>query len=80
MGRLVFVIDEKVLLNFFTVPLICFLLAAQELLKIKVSVEPCLVSVVVLKRGCSGTGEYEKKSQYTHYKKLDCTPASNHLE
>ncbi len=29
------------------------------LLKIKVSVEPCLVSVVVLMRGCSGTGEYE---------------------
>ncbi len=29
------------------------------LLKIKVSVEPCLVSVVVLTRGCSGTGEYE---------------------
>ncbi len=32
-------------------------LAAQELLKIKVSMEPCLVSVVVLMRGCSGTGE-----------------------
>ncbi len=29
------------------------------LLKIKVSVEPCLVSVVVLMRGYSGTGEYE---------------------
>ncbi len=29
------------------------------LLKIKVSVEPYLVSVVVLMRGCSGTGEYE---------------------
>ncbi len=44
------------LLNFFTVPLIIiiFLLAAQVLLKIKVSVEPCLVSVVVLMRGlCS---------------------------
>ncbi len=43
-------------------------------LKIKVSVEPFLLSVVVLMRGCSGTGEYEigkgkkKKSQYTHYK------------
>ncbi len=73
MGRLFFVIDEKVLLNFFTVPLFFFPLAAQELLKIKVSVEPCLVSVVVLMRGCSGTDEYEaggrKKSQYTHYKK-----------
>ncbi len=29
------------------------------LLKIKVSVEPCLVRVVVLMRGCSGTCEYE---------------------
>ncbi len=29
------------------------------LLKIKVSVEPCLVSVVVLMSGCSGTDEYE---------------------
>ncbi len=29
------------------------------LLKIKVSVEPCLVSVVVLMRDCSGMGEYE---------------------
>ncbi len=36
-----------------------FLLAAQELLKTKVSVEPCLVSVVVLMRGRSGTDEYE---------------------
>ncbi len=64
-----FVIEEKVLLIF-------FLKAAQVLLKIKVSVEPCLVSVVVLMRGCSGTGAYEagkeknKKSQYTHYNKL----------
>ncbi len=47
-------------MNFFTVPLIYFFkLAVQELLKIKVSVEPCLVSVVVLMRGCSGTDEYE---------------------
>ncbi len=29
------------------------------LLKIKVSLEPCLLHVVVLMRGCSGTGEYE---------------------
>ncbi len=29
------------------------------LLKIKVSVNYCLVSVVVLTRGCSGTGKYE---------------------
>ncbi len=28
------------------------------LLKIKVSVEPCLVSVVVRTRDCFGTGEY----------------------
>ncbi len=38
------------------------------LLKIKVSVEPCLVGVVLM-RGCSVTDEYEagkeKKSQYT---------------
>ncbi len=35
-----------------------FLSAAQVLLKIKASVEPCLVSVVLM-RGCSGTGAYE---------------------
>ncbi len=73
MGRLIFVIEDKVLSIFFTVPLIFFLLAAQVLLKRKVSVEPCLVRVVVLMRGCSGMGEYEdgkeNKSQYTHYKK-----------
>ncbi len=68
MGRLIFVIEEKVLLIFFTVPLFFFLLAAQELLKIKVCVEPCLVSVVVLMRGCSGTGEYETgKKKITVY-------------
>ncbi len=62
MGRLIFVIEENVLLIFFTVPLIfffIFLLATQELLKTKVSVEPCLVSVMVLMRGCSGMDEYE---------------------
>ncbi len=63
MGRLIFVIEE-VLLIFFTVPLFFFLLAAQVLLKIKVSVEPCLVSVVV--RGCSGTGEYETGKENNH--------------
>ncbi len=63
MGRLIFVIEQKVLLNFFF-----FLLAAQVLLKIKVSVEPCLVSVVVLMRGYSGTGEYEAgKEKITVY-------------
>ncbi len=51
------------------------------LLKIKESVEPCFVSVVVLMRGCSGTGEYEagkeNKSQYTHYNQLDYTTGSD---
>ncbi len=61
-------------------PYFYFLLAAQEFLKIKVSVEPGLFSVVVLMRGCSGTGEYEagkEKSQYTHYKKQDYTTEYN---
>ncbi len=64
-----FVIEEKVLLNFFTVPLIFInFLAAQVLLNIKVSVELCLVSVVVLMRGCSDTGEYEAgKEKITVY-------------
>ncbi len=57
--------------NFFTVPLIIilfFLLAAQFLLKIKVSVEPCLMSVVVLMRGCSGMDKYEAgKEKITVY-------------
>ncbi len=62
------------LLNFLLSPSFFSKLAAQVLLKINVSVEPCLVSIVVLMRGCSGTDEYEagkgkKKSQYTHYKK-----------
>ncbi len=59
MGRLIFVIEEKVLFFFFTVPLIYFLISSTRLLKIKVSVEPCLVSVMVLMRGCSVTDEYE---------------------
>ncbi len=54
-----------------------FLLAAQELLKIKVSVEPCLASVMVLMRGCSGTDEYEagkeKNQSILTTKKLDYT-------
>ncbi len=38
------------------------------LLKIKVSMELCLVSVVVLMRGCSGTDEYEAgKEKITVY-------------
>ncbi len=49
MVRHILVIEEKVLLK----------LAAQELLKIKASVEPCLVRVVVLMRGCSRMGEYK---------------------
>jgi len=55
MGRYIFVIEENVLLIFFTVPL-----------KIKVSVEPCFVSVVVLMRGCSGTVEYEAGKEKNH--------------
>ncbi len=46
--------------------LISFKLAAQELLKIKVSVEPCLVNVVVLMRGCSGTDEYKAGTEKNH--------------
>ncbi len=41
-------------------------LAAQVLLKIKVSVEPCLVSVVVLMRSCSGTAQYEAAKEKNH--------------
>ncbi len=68
MGRHVFVIEDKVLLIFFTVPLIfiLFLLAAQELLKIKASVEPHLLSVVELMRGCSGTDEYAAGKEKDH--------------
>ncbi len=55
-GKANFFIDQKVLLIFFFTVL---LVAAQVLLKIKVSIEPCLVSVVVLMGCCSGTGEYE---------------------
>ncbi len=63
-GKANFFIDQKVLLIFFffTVLLVAaqvLLVAAQVLLKIKVSIEPCLVSVVVLMGCCSGTGEYE---------------------
>ncbi len=48
-------------------PLIFFKqVAAQVLLKIKVSVEPGLVHVVVLIRGCSGTGEYEAGKEKNH--------------
>ncbi len=52
-GKANFFIDQKVLL------ITVLLVAAQVLLKIKVSIEPCLVSVVVLMGCCSGTGEYE---------------------
>ncbi len=54
------------------------------LLKIKVSVEPCLVSVVVLMRGCSGTAEYEAGKEKNHIilttKKLDYTTADKLLK
>ncbi len=71
------------LLNFFTVPLIFFfLLAAQELLKIKASGEPHLLSVVELMRGCSGTDEYaagkEKDHSILTTKKLDYTTELNY--
>ncbi len=35
------------------------------LLKIVVSVEPCLASVVVLMRGCSGTDEARKEKNHS---------------
>ncbi len=58
--------EKMLLICFYCASNFFFLLAAQELLKIKVSVEPCLVSVVVL--GCSGTGEYEAgKEKITVY-------------
>ncbi len=65
MGRLIFVIEEKVLLNLFYCASFLFL-GAQELLKIKVSLEPCLVSVVMLMWGCSATGEYEAGKEKNH--------------
>ncbi len=52
MGRHIFVIEEKVLLDF-------FFISSTSAPKKKLSVEPCLVSVEVLMRGCSGTDEYE---------------------
>ncbi len=79
MGRHIFVIEQKVLLIFFFTVLLFFYffkLAAQVLLKIKVSIERCLVSVVVLMRGCSGMSEYEAgKEKITVYslQKLDYT-------
>ncbi len=36
------------------------------LLKIQVRVETCLVSVVVLMRGCSSAGEYEAGKEKNH--------------
>ncbi len=59
MGRLILVIEEVLLIFFYHAPIFILIFFAQELLKLKVSIEPCLVSVVVLMRGCSGTGEYE---------------------
>ncbi len=66
MGRLIFVIEEKMLLNFFLLCPYFFLISSTRAPKIKVSVEPCLVSVVVLMRGCSGTDEYEAGNEKNH--------------
>ncbi len=55
------------LINSFLLYPYFFFLLAQVLLKIKVSVEPCLASVVVLMRGCSGTDEYEAGKEKNHY-------------
>ncbi len=70
------------LLNSLLSPSFFSKLAAQVLLKIKVSVEPCLVSIVVLMRGCSGTDEYEAgKGKKNHSilttKNLDYTTEYN---
>ncbi len=59
MGRLIFVIDQKVLQNFFTVLLVFFGVFFSSTSAPKNKSKPCLVSVVVLLRGCSGTGEYK---------------------
>ncbi len=71
------------LLNFFTVLLIIkkiIIISSTSAPKNKSKPEPCLVSlVVVLMRGCSGTGEYEagRENQSIHTtKKLDYTTAA----
>ncbi len=43
-----------------------FLLAAQELLKIKVSVGALFSECAVLMRGCSGTDEYKAGKEKNH--------------
>ncbi len=56
------------LIFFFTVPLFLFFLISSTRAPKNTSVEPCLVSVVVLMRACSGTGEYEDgKEKITVY-------------
>ncbi len=64
MGTHIFVI-EKVLLNFFTVPLIVLFISSTSAPKNK-SKRRALFSeggVVVLLRRCSGTGEYETEGK-----------------
>ncbi len=66
--------------NFLQYPYFFILLAAHMLLKIKVSVEPCLASVVVLMRGCSGTDEAGKeKNHYILTTKNKTTPLDTGL-
>ncbi len=43
-----------------------FFISSTSAPKNKLSVEPCLVSVVVLMRGCSGTGETGKDKIKVH--------------
>ncbi len=79
MGRQIFVIEEKMLLNFFYYAPNIFIFLISSTSAPKVSVEPCLVSVVLLKRGCSGTGEYEAGKEtitvYSLQTKLDYSTA-----
>ncbi len=76
MGRHIFVIEEKVLLIFFfTVTQIYIFLIRCTSAPKNSSKRRALFSECGGMRGCSGTDEAgkEKKSQYTHYKKLDYT-------
>ncbi len=75
MGRHIFVIEEKVLLIFFTVTQIIIFLISSTSAPKNSSKRRALFSECGGMRGCSGTDEAgkEKKSQYTHYKKLDYT-------
>ncbi len=80
MGRNIFVLEEKVLLNF-TVPLIIiiyFFISSTSAPQNKSKRRALFSECVVLMRGCSGTDEYQagkEISQYTHYIKQDYTTA-----